>query len=109
MAPAQPPLPSPSYLPFQPEVGSQTSILMSESLEGFKVAATRQNSGRFWKAALLPCGSLNPPAGTIWAVVMVVSGRESEARLSQVAAMLGAAVRLSIAVDRTKTACWRAR
>src|SRR5580692_1211152 len=104
MEPAQPPLPTPSYLPFQPEVGSQTSILISESADGFKVAARRQNSGRFWNAALLPCGSLNPPAGTTWAVVMVVSGKDNEARLSHVAAMPGAAVRLATA---TKTACRR--
>ena len=44
--PAQPPLPTAWNLPFQSAAGSQTSTLMSESLVGLSVAATRQNSGR---------------------------------------------------------------
>jgi hypothetical protein len=43
--PAKPPLPTTSSRPFQPVNGSQTSILMSERGDGFKVAATRQNPG----------------------------------------------------------------
>lgn len=46
MVPAQPPLPTAWNFRFQPADGSQTSILMSESLDGVRVAATRQNSGR---------------------------------------------------------------
>src|SRR5215471_5870457 len=44
--PANPPTPIPSSLPFQPETGSQTSSLMSESEVGFASAMTRQNAGR---------------------------------------------------------------
>ena len=38
IAPAHPPLPTAWNLPFQPDAGIQTSILMSESLDGFSVA-----------------------------------------------------------------------
>ena len=44
--PCHAPLPTAWNLPFQPEMGNHTSILMSESLEGVSVAATRQNAGR---------------------------------------------------------------
>jgi hypothetical protein len=57
MTPAQPPLPTAWNLPFHAVsaaaapsargAGSQTSILMSESLVGVSVAATRQNAGSF--------------------------------------------------------------
>jgi hypothetical protein len=40
-----PPLPLPRNLPFQPENGIQTSILMFESEVGASVAAIRQNAG----------------------------------------------------------------
>src|SRR4051794_35177093 len=46
IVPAHPPLPTAWNFPFHPAVGSHTSILMSESLDGAMVAATRQNSGR---------------------------------------------------------------
>jgi len=46
MTPAQPPLPTAWNLPFHPVVGNQISTLMSESLVGVNVAATRQKSGR---------------------------------------------------------------
>ena len=45
MVPAHPPLPTAWNFPFQPDAGSQTSILMSESPDGVSVAATRQNAG----------------------------------------------------------------
>ncbi len=45
MLPAQPPLPTPWNLPFQPEAGIHTSTLMSESDEGVSVALTRQKAG----------------------------------------------------------------
>src|SRR6476646_8516079 len=90
MDPAKPPLPSPRYLPFHPESGSQTSILISESLAGLMLAATRQNAGRFLTAAAgTPGGGTNAPASTGCASVIVVSGSLSAARLSQVAAMAG--------------------
>src|SRR5580658_7105714 len=93
MTPAHPPLPTAWNFPFHPEAGSQTSILMSESSLGFKVAATRQNAGRSLKptagAAVPPKvlpGGVNSPAATDWASVTVVFGRDSETRLSQEAA-----------------------
>src|SRR6516225_11798242 len=98
MTPAQPPLPTACSFRFQPDVGSQNSTLISESLEGLRVAATRQNSGRSLytvSAPLpLPCpapGGVNWPAATTCARVIVVSGRATEARLLQVAANAGAA------------------
>ena len=45
MVPAQPPLPTASYLPFQSVAGSQISALISESLVGVMVVVTRQNAG----------------------------------------------------------------
>src|SRR5512143_701502 len=97
MTPAQPPFPTDCSLRFQFEVGSQTSTLISESLEGLRVAATRQNSGRsLYALAVLPfpaaLGWENCPAGTICAIVMVASGSASEARLSHVAANAGDAI-----------------
>jgi hypothetical protein len=50
------PLPVPAYLPFQPENGIHTSILMSESEVGVKVAAIRQNAGRLVKTS--PSGAV---------------------------------------------------
>src|SRR6266849_2235286 len=90
MIPAQPPLPTDWSLPFQPEAGSQTSILISESLVGFNVAVTRQKAGRFLKSAgsgafgplKTSSGGLNAPAGTIRADVIVVSGSVKVAILS---------------------------
>src|SRR4029077_10334544 len=92
MDPANPPLPSPRYLPFHPASGSHTSILISESLAGLSVAVTRQNAGRFLVAAAgMPKvgGGTNAPASTGCAKVIVVSGSFNAARLSQVAAMTG--------------------
>src|ERR1700683_1757824 len=99
MAPAQPPFPTPWKFWFQPVAGSQTSTLISESLVGLMVAATRQNSGRSAKGfapSRLACPSLgaeNWPAGTTRAMVMVVSGNASDARLSHEAANAGTAAR----------------
>src|SRR4029077_220805 len=72
----------------QPETGNQTSILMSESLEGVRVAATRQKAGRVenCEAALAAppgVGCAEAPAATGFADVIVVSGNFSEARFSQ--------------------------
>src|SRR4029077_10768516 len=44
--PVQPAVPTSWDLTFQPESGSQVSDLMSESDDGVRVMATRQNSGR---------------------------------------------------------------
>src|SRR5215471_6877570 len=70
--------PVPRYLPFQPENGIQTSILMFESEVGVNVAATRQNAGRLPKA---------PPSGA--ATVIVVSGKLMLAKLAHDAALAG--------------------
>src|SRR5215472_1495433 len=78
--PAYPPTPIPSSLPFHPETGSQTSILMSESEVGLASATTRQNAGRLlYKRASSPPlfgvgGPLNVPAATVCASVIVVLG-----------------------------------
>src|SRR5271154_3873495 len=91
MFPAQAPLPTDSSLPFQFNGGSHTSILMSESLVGFNVAATRQMAGRFAKfgagnpgnAGIAPGGNVSCPAATDCARVTVACGRASLARPSQ--------------------------
>src|ERR1700677_3137083 len=103
MAPTHPPLPTPWNFPFHPSDGSQTSILMSESLLGRKVAATRQKAGRLLgetgDGMNPPPGMLNAPAATVCASVMVVSGSARDARLSQVAAVAWAAPERAIAVN----------
>src|SRR5438874_13828802 len=89
MLPFHPPFPLASKFPFHVAAsGSHNSILMTESGDGFIVAATRQNAGRSENdCACFPCpveGSA--PAATARAEVMVVSGKLREARLSHVAA-----------------------
>src|SRR5215467_15545713 len=99
MSPLHAPLPTARYLPFQPGpgpepcaelAGSQTSILMSESLDGFAVNATRQKAARlpngFPPRPARPPGWVNAPAATICAVSTVACGSVSVARLSHVAA-----------------------
>src|SRR5271170_1510003 len=73
IAPANPPLPTCSYLPFQPEAGSHTSNLISESLVGFATPSTRQNAGRSNVGAGCPEpeGGVKAPAGTDVAAVIV--------------------------------------
>jgi hypothetical protein len=83
-------LPTAWYLPFHPDAGIQTSTLMSESGDGFSVAATRQKAGRLlypWSAAPV-VGGLNPPAGTVWAKVIVVFGSVDDDKPSQDAVAL---------------------
>ena len=100
MLPAQPPFPTAKYFPFQPDAGIQTSIFMSESLEGFSVAATRQNAGSCRKAAFCwapPApGGVNPPGATDCANVIAVFSTESDLRLSQetISAVAGAGIAL---------------
>src|ERR1700733_14739697 len=82
---------------FQPEAGSQTSILMSESLDGASVAITRQKAGRPLKRAVFgrpgpgAAGGIKAPAAMLWADVMVTWGRLSRERLSHVEPPVGAA------------------
>src|SRR5687768_16442404 len=98
MVPFHPPFPTARSFPFQPVVGSQTSILMSESAEGRNVAVTRQYSGRSFAAP--------PPAGTTNAVVIAASGKATVASDSHEAASAGAAP--SISPDTTaENACSR--
>src|ERR1019366_2724014 len=102
MTPAQPPLPTASYLRFQFVAGSQTSILISESEVGLRVARTRQKAGRsFQGLAAGPrparplglAGRVNSPAATFCALVMVASGKVRVVRESQgVAAKAGMAM-----------------
>src|SRR6185503_2652867 len=80
--PLKAPLPTAWNLPFHPDAGSQTSILMSESLVGFNVAATRQNAGSAEKSPpSLWSPGVNAPACTGAAAVMVARGSAIFARL----------------------------
>src|SRR5580704_14504899 len=84
MVPAQPPLPTASNFPFQSAIGSQISILMSESDEGVSVAVTRQKVGSWPNcgvAGSVP-GRANFPAGTTWVSVIEVFGSAKDDRLS---------------------------
>ena len=74
-------------LPFHPDAGSQTSNWMSESAEGLRVPVTLQKAGT---SAGGPGGMARGPAATGCALVIVVLGRASLARLSQVALGAGA-------------------
>src|SRR4029077_16258646 len=86
IAPADPPDPSPWNFPFQlPSDGIQTSKLICDWLVGVATATTRQNAGRLLKT--WPLGAVNVPAGTDCAVVIVTFGRDSVARLLQLAAL----------------------
>src|ERR1700680_2499324 len=85
MSPLQPPLPTSWNLPFQLDIGSQVSDLMSESCDGVRVNATRQNAGRSANSAAAPAGGLNCPAGTTCAEVTAVFGRVSEVGRAQAA------------------------
>src|SRR3954468_22453438 len=92
MTPAQPPFPTAWNLPFQPFVGSHTSILMSESVLGVSVAATRQNDGRFAYGLAPPpprrppSGGTNVPGATTSARLIVPAFKAAPAKLSHVAA-----------------------
>src|ERR1700687_5838240 len=75
---------------------------MSESLEGLRVAATRQKAGRVKNcetamAAPPGVGGVKVPAATVFADVIVVFGNLIETRLSQDAAKTGNAVKVKIA------------
>ncbi len=109
MVPVNAPLPTAWNFPFQAIVGSHTSILMSESLDGLSVAATRQNAGRSlagWAAPPRPAGGVKPPAGTASARVMVASGSLIDPRLSHdpaAASGTGAATSALNASDAAET------
>src|SRR5689334_10820554 len=89
MLPFHPPLPTAWNFPFQPDAGSHTSILMSESAEGASVAVTRQNAGSFAKrgtAGAAGPGGVNAPGATCCAAVIFALGSASAAMASHVAA-----------------------
>src|SRR5213083_559764 len=90
MEPANPPLPTPWNLPFQPDAGSHTSSLISESLDGFSTSETRQNAAVTSIGRL--SGGVNEPAATDCALEMAALGNATLARSSQdVAAKAGKA------------------
>src|SRR6188474_1213958 len=91
MLPFQAPLPTACSFPFQPAIGSQTSILMSDSLVGVRVAATRQNAGTSDSAAPpRPPAWASAPAATDVAAVTVPFDNFADDKLSHVAAYAGA-------------------
>jgi hypothetical protein len=96
-------------LPFQFDAGIQISIVMSESLEGVSVTATRQNGGSFAAAKLLKApGSEKPPAATGCARVTVPPGSFSDVSDSQEpAATIGTTTRLPM-TNHTSTALMHA-
>src|SRR5580704_8054638 len=113
MRPAQPPLPTAWNLPFHPDAGSHTSILMSESFDGVRVAATRQNAGKREKrapagapAASIPPapGGVKAPGATLCANVIFAFGSEREAKLSHEAAIAGEPLQANIAVSAANNA-----
>jgi hypothetical protein len=55
---------------------------MSESLVGFRVAATRQNAGALRAGCPPPSGGVKAPAATDWAVVIVAFGNATDDRFS---------------------------
>ena len=82
MVPAHPPLPTACSLLFQPEDGSQTSTLMSESDEGVNVALTRQKAGScanaLDRALPRPPGEVKAPGPTLWTASIRPAAMESE-------------------------------
>src|SRR3954452_6935634 len=98
MVPAQPPFPTAWNFPFQPDAGSQISVLISESLLGVSVAVTRQNAGRLANglaAPPRPCapvGGTKAPAATICAESILAFGKARLISFShEVAACAGSA------------------
>src|SRR5262245_33182277 len=109
IAPANPPFPGITNLPFQSRAGIHSSILISESALGISVAVTRQKAGKSANgdgaaprplpdgpaaggAAPAPLNAGNGtklPASTALANVIVVCGSVNLARLSQGAATAG--------------------
>src|SRR5882672_10484704 len=106
MTPAQAPLPTDCRLLFHPEAGIHTSILMSESSVGLRVAWTRQNAGRVLNeaAGTRPApGGVKSPAATVFADAMLVRGIVREARLSQDTGALAAEAITPVSVMTTST------
>src|SRR5215831_1505621 len=100
IAPANPPFPWPRYLPFHAFSGNQTSILISESAEGVRVALTRQKGGKPLMLVGL-AGGVNSPEVTGSAAVIFVFGSASCARLSHVFGVASAGCAPIIRIERT--------
>src|SRR4029453_16134365 len=106
--PAKPPPPTPWNLPFQFDAGIHTSKFTA----GLTTPVTRHASTGIWKV----CGFcvadagvvVKGPAGTSAADRIVVSGRDSDCRLSQVAVSIETAAlaankrTISIAADTSR-------
>src|SRR5260221_5549930 len=93
-------------LPFQPSAGIHTSILISESELGRTVAATRQKAGSCRNAVCCPglrLGSVKAPAATASVLSMVVAGRESADRPSQLAPKAAGTARSSAKIKVVDT------
>src|SRR6266852_5875924 len=82
MKPPHPPLPTARNLPFQSAIGSQTSIRMSESDVGLRLAVTLQKPGRCGNDIVLPRG-VKVPLSIVFASVMETVGETRFERLSQ--------------------------
>jgi len=72
---------------------------MSESVEGVRVAATRQNAGRPLILAVFP-GGVNSPVVTGCAAMIFVFGSASRARLSHVFGTATALLAAKLKIDR---------
>src|SRR5213596_538483 len=81
MEPANPPLPTPWNLPFQPDAGSHTSSLMSESLDGLRTSETRQNAAVTSIGRL--SGGVNEPAATDCAQEVAAKAGKAEITISR--------------------------
>src|ERR1700736_398743 len=91
MMPWKPPPPVPRNLLFHVVLGSQTSVLMAESLIGVSVAVTRQKAGRPVSVVGGVVGVTNTPVSLSVADVMVVWCSCRPLRLVQGVAAAGAA------------------
>src|SRR5882757_326177 len=91
MMPWKPPPPVPRNLKFHVVLGSQTSILMAESLIGVSVAVTRQKAGRPVSVVGGVEGVTKTPLSLSAADVMVVCWSCRPLRLVQGVAAAGAA------------------
>src|SRR6266849_1647260 len=82
MLPCEPPEPTPSSLPFQVSVGSQTSNPIIEVVVGCATPTARQNTGRPVIGGAGGGGS-NTPEVTRFAAVILASGSGRFTRSSQ--------------------------
>src|SRR4051812_30545125 len=109
MTPWKPPPPVPRNLPFHVVLGSQTSILMAESLIGVSVAVTRQKAGRPLSVAGGVVGVTKTPVSLSAADVIVVCCSCRPARFVQGVAAAGAAASTAQANSATAALTNRCR